>query len=40
MTDHSLAARWRAAMMDNYGAPPLGLVRGEGATVWDEDGRR
>jgi acetylornithine/N-succinyldiaminopimelate aminotransferase len=27
------------SMMDNYGTPKLALVRGEGATVWDEDGR-
>ncbi|MFE2477892.1 acetylornithine transaminase [Streptomyces sp. NPDC059389] len=26
-------------MMDNYGTPALALVRGEGSTVWDEDGR-
>ncbi|MFG2620762.1 acetylornithine transaminase [Streptomyces sp. NPDC048507] len=26
-------------MMDTYGTPPLALVRGEGSTVWDEDGR-
>jgi acetylornithine/N-succinyldiaminopimelate aminotransferase len=26
-------------MMDNYGTPPLGLVRGEGAVVWDDSGR-
>ncbi|BCB74327.1 hypothetical protein Pflav_007370 [Phytohabitans flavus] len=26
-------------MMDNYGTPPLGLVRGEGAVVYDEAGR-
>ena len=25
-------------MMDNYGTPPLALVRGEGAAVWDADG--
>ncbi|WP_051739960.1 acetylornithine transaminase [Streptomyces catenulae] len=25
--------------MDTYGTPPLALVRGEGSTVWDEDGR-
>ncbi|GAA4173997.1 acetylornithine transaminase [Phytohabitans flavus] len=25
--------------MDNYGTPPLGLVRGEGAVVYDEAGR-
>ena len=36
----SLAARWQAAMMNNYGTPPLALVRGSGAEVWDEDGRR
>ena len=35
-----LAARWQAAMMNNYGTPPLALVRGKGAEVWDEDGRR
>ncbi|MFI8510035.1 acetylornithine transaminase [Streptomyces sp. NPDC085460] len=34
-----LAERWRAAMMDTYGTPPLALVRGEGSTVWDESGR-
>jgi acetylornithine aminotransferase len=27
-------------MMDNYGTPPLTLVRGAGAEVWDADGRR
>ncbi|MBO0848902.1 MAG: acetylornithine transaminase [Pseudonocardia sp.] len=36
----SLAARWQAAMMNNYGTPPLALVRGEGAYVWDDEGRR
>ncbi|HEY0812419.1 MAG TPA: acetylornithine transaminase [Pseudonocardia sp.] len=36
----TLAARWQAAMMDNYGTPPLALVRGEGAYVWDADDRR
>ncbi|MBT2491946.1 acetylornithine transaminase [Streptomyces sp. ISL-96] len=34
-----LTDRWRAVMMDNYGTPPLALVRGEGSTVWDESGR-
>lgn len=34
-----LARRWRAVMMDTYGTPALALVRGEGSTVWDEDGR-
>jgi acetylornithine aminotransferase len=32
--------RWNAALMDNYGTPALALVRGEGAQVWDADGRR
>jgi acetylornithine/N-succinyldiaminopimelate aminotransferase len=36
----NLSTRWQAAMMNNYGTPPLALVRGEGAYVWDEDGRR
>jgi acetylornithine/N-succinyldiaminopimelate aminotransferase len=35
----TLAQRWSAAMMNNYGAPSLGLVRGEGAVVWDEAGK-
>ena len=26
--------------MNNYGTPPLALVRGAGAEVWDADGRR
>ena len=26
-------------MMNNYGTPSLALVRGEGAVVWDEDGK-
>ena len=31
--------RWDAVMMGNYGTPPVALVRGEGAVVWDDDGR-
>ena len=31
--------RWRAALMDNYGTPPIALVRGSGARVWDAEGR-
>lgn len=30
---------WRSALMDNYGTPGLTLVRGEGAKVWDADGK-
>jgi acetylornithine/N-succinyldiaminopimelate aminotransferase len=34
-----LRTRWTAAMMNNYGTPPVALVRGEGAVIWDEAGR-
>ena len=33
------ARRWRDALMDTYGTPRLTLVRGEGARVWDAEGR-
>ncbi|MFP5218582.1 MAG: acetylornithine transaminase [Actinomycetes bacterium] len=32
-------ARWDAALMANYGTPPVALVRGDGARVWDADGK-
>ena len=35
----SLTDRWAASMMNTYGTPSLGLVRGAGAVVWDEAGR-
>ncbi|MEV4710865.1 acetylornithine transaminase [Micromonospora sp. NPDC049374] len=35
----ALVSRWRQAMMDNYGTPPLALVAGSGAVVVDEAGR-
>ncbi|MDH6133659.1 acetylornithine/N-succinyldiaminopimelate aminotransferase [Kitasatospora sp. MAA4] len=35
-----LTDRWQHAMTDNYGTPRLALVRGEGATLWDADGKR
>jgi acetylornithine/N-succinyldiaminopimelate aminotransferase len=31
--------RWDAAVMGNYGTPPIVLVRGDGARVWDADGK-
>jgi acetylornithine/N-succinyldiaminopimelate aminotransferase len=34
----TLTDRWQAVMMNNYGTPPIGLVRGSGTRVWDEDG--
>jgi acetylornithine/N-succinyldiaminopimelate aminotransferase len=40
MTGSEFAERWQAAMMNNYGTPPVALVRGHGAEVWDADGRR
>lgn len=40
MSSGCLATRWRGAMMNNYGTPPLALVRGAGAEVWDADGNR
>lgn len=36
----SYAERWQHALMNNYGTPPLTLVRGEGAEVWDAEGNR
>ena len=38
-TASDLRSRWSGALMDNYGTPPITLVRGEGASVWDADGR-
>lgn len=35
----SLLDRWSRSLLDNYGTPPLALVRGDGATVVDEDGK-
>ena len=32
-------SRWDAALMGNYGTPPVVLARGSGATVWDVDGK-
>jgi acetylornithine aminotransferase len=36
----SLVDRWSQSMMDNYGTPPLALVRGEGAVLTDESGKQ
>lgn len=33
-------ARWQGALTNNYGTPALALVRGEGAQVWDADGKQ
>ncbi|MFI2201235.1 acetylornithine transaminase [Streptomyces sp. NPDC020192] len=39
MSNQELTARWQGALMNNYGTPRLPLVRGEGLTVWDAEGR-
>jgi acetylornithine/N-succinyldiaminopimelate aminotransferase len=36
--NEDLLRRRDAALMGNYGRPPLALVRGQGSTVWDADG--
>ena len=35
-----LQQRWSGALMNNYGTPPVALVRGEGCYVYDADGNR
>ena len=35
---NDLRQRFEAALMPNYGVPPLALARGEGSRVWDADG--
>ena len=35
-----LRERFAAAMMGNYGTPPLALARGAGSQVWDADGNQ
>ncbi|MCX3062502.1 acetylornithine transaminase [Streptomyces beihaiensis] len=37
--NQELTARWRGALMDNYGTPALPLVKGQGARLWDADGK-
>jgi acetylornithine/N-succinyldiaminopimelate aminotransferase len=36
----ALRKRFEAAMMPNYGTPPLALARGDGCRVWDADGNQ
>jgi acetylornithine aminotransferase len=35
---NDLQKRFEAAIMPNYGVPPVALARGEGCRVWDTDG--
>lgn len=36
----SYTQRWSTSLMNNYGTPPVTLVRGEGAYVYDDSGKR
>jgi acetylornithine/N-succinyldiaminopimelate aminotransferase len=36
----ALQKRFAAALMPNYGVPPLAISRGRGCRVWDADGRQ
>jgi acetylornithine/N-succinyldiaminopimelate aminotransferase len=35
----ALQKRFEAALMPNYGTPPIAIARGQGCRVWDADGR-
>jgi acetylornithine/N-succinyldiaminopimelate aminotransferase len=35
----TLASRWDAVMMPNYGTPPIEIAHGSGVRVWDTEGR-
>lgn len=37
--NEQLTDRWQHAFTDNYGTPRIPLVRGEGAKLWDADGK-
>ncbi|MCX4760705.1 acetylornithine transaminase [Streptomyces sp. NBC_01275] len=39
MSNQELTERWQDSLMNNYGTPRLPLVRGEGARLWDADGK-
>jgi acetylornithine aminotransferase len=36
---NTLIDRWSQVLMNNYGSPTLALTRGDGAVVWDEEGK-
>jgi acetylornithine/N-succinyldiaminopimelate aminotransferase len=40
VSSDELRQRFQAAMMGNYGTPPLALDHGAGSRVWDADGQR
>src|SRR6266404_2231796 len=35
----ALQKRFAAALMPNYGVPPVAIARGQGSRVWDADGK-
>jgi acetylornithine aminotransferase len=39
MSNQELTTRWQSALMDNYGTPRLPITHGEGAMLYDADGR-
>ncbi|MBL1067337.1 acetylornithine transaminase [Streptomyces sp. 7-21] len=39
MSNQELTRRWQAALMNNYGTPRVPLTHGEGARLWDADGK-
>ncbi|MFD8367258.1 acetylornithine transaminase [Streptomyces hygroscopicus] len=39
MSNAELKRRWQGSLMDNYGTPRVPLTHGEGAKVWDADGK-
>ena len=40
LASEALRQRFDAALMPNYGVPPVAITHGEGAYVWDADGKR
>ncbi|MBC7288440.1 MAG: aminotransferase class III-fold pyridoxal phosphate-dependent enzyme, partial [Armatimonadetes bacterium] len=40
MTNEQWASRWQEYLMHTYRPAPLAFVRGEGAYLWDADGKR
>ncbi len=39
-TSQQWTSRWQAVMSNNYGTPPVVVVRGQGCWVWDADGKK
>jgi acetylornithine/N-succinyldiaminopimelate aminotransferase len=40
VTDHDLKARYSESLMNTFGPPKLVLTRGQGAHVWDDQGKQ